>query len=30
VGAGKLDPSRFTIKIEPVKSLYDALAAALK
>jgi DNA repair protein RadA/Sms len=30
VGAGKLDPSHFTIKIEPVKSLYDALAAALK
>jgi DNA repair protein RadA/Sms len=30
VGVGKLDPSRFTIKIEPVKSLYDALAAALK
>jgi len=30
VGAGKLDPSRFTIRIVPVKSLYDALAAALK
>ncbi len=29
VGPGKLDPSRFSIKIEPVKSLYDALAAAL-
>ncbi|MBE6621367.1 MAG: DNA repair protein RadA [Ruminococcaceae bacterium] len=29
VGNGKLDPSRFTIKIEPVKSLYDALATAL-
>ncbi len=30
VGFGKLDPSQFTIKIEPVKSLYDALATALK
>ncbi len=30
VGKGKLDPSKFTIKIEPVKGIFDAIAVALK
>ena len=30
VGPGKLDPARFSIEIEPVKSLYHALSVALK
>ncbi len=30
VGKGKLDPSKFTIKIEPVKGIYDAISAVLK
>ncbi len=30
LGKGQLDPAQFSIRIEPVKSVYDALAAALK
>ena len=30
VGKGKLDPSKFTIKIEPVKGIFDAISVALK
>lgn len=30
VGKGKLDPSKFTIKIEPVKGIFDAITVALK
>ncbi len=30
VGPGKLDPSAFSIRIEPVKSLYDALSVLKK
>jgi DNA repair protein RadA/Sms len=29
VGKGKLDPSKFTIKIEPVKGIFDAISVAL-
>lgn len=30
IGEGKLNPQQFSIRIEPVKGLYDALAAVLK
>ncbi len=30
VGKGKLDPSKFNIKIEPVKGIFDAITVALK
>ena len=30
LGKGRLDPSRFNIKIEPVKGIFDAIAAVIK
>lgn len=30
IGKGKLDPSKYTIKIEPVKGIFDAVSIALK